>query len=948
MKVKFFPAMKKFLMLVYLAFFIIIMANIFYYKSLYNKQIEYITSLLDHQVQLMGISVDDANNTFASDLNEISHLEDLGTFFSDEINRQRAIEKIRSFYLKYDDFITGIKISDDRKNEFTLKSDEGEWLEQQFVLHVQNNMYDYDTLIKGNRNYEYFLPLIKDNKITGNIVVTIDYEQYFDELFSVYNLKDYQWQWVMDDSGEIVYSNAANLIHYTETGKIIHALKNGSVGNLVHTGKIDNQDKQLVSSFYSARLLRKDMALVFSSPTGYFQKYLIRNSFLIVIATLLLVQAIIYLLTRHLKKSESENKYLRKSETTLGNIIENIPAGIIVYNDKREIIKANSTAADQFSFESAALMKGKPYPETSLTAVNEYFARNSDGVFDRGHYEIVKKETGERILYKNSIPVSFMGETAKMDILMDITDLEKARNNEARANRSKSEFLARLSYEIHTPLTGIIGMTDILGRKKVPAELEDIVIILRNSAEDLLTIRDEILDFSKIQTGNLNLQEIPVNIRDEIKNCADQTRNILTEKEIIFTSTVEENVPVSIISDPYRFRQIITNLIKHSAGNTRKGRIELKCRLKSIDKGHVILGFEILDTGKAFDKETLNKIFGEVINIESKVLTSDDETGFGPVMAAQIIRLMGGELTVESPSGIADDSGTKISFTLGVYSNDKIRKNLQKKDIKSFDDIRTLVITDPKVEDDDILNLIHRLHLNISVTTFQKSTIGQIKANLDTADEKYDMIIILNDKDFNGFNIASSFLENKLYEQLVIIMISTYDKKGNYLKSVSLAVDNYLVMPVEPDTLENAIRENFPGIKFLKKSEKESIIRKDLKALIVEDNKMNQKVVSRMLGLLGCTYEIAEDGYTGYMKAREKTFDIIFMDLILPQMDGYESARKILEDIPGSLIVALTADNMPDSRSKAELSGMKEYLSKPVRIDDMKILLEKYFTEVVN
>ncbi|HBE40800.1 MAG TPA: hypothetical protein DDW27_06270 [Bacteroidales bacterium] len=940
--------MKKILMLVYLAFFVIILANIIYYKSLYNKQIEYITSVLDHQVLLTGFTVDETNNSFNSGLSEIRYMEDPGSFFIDQILRQQIIEKIRHFYQENQDFITGIKISDDKKNEFTIKNDEGEWLEQQFVLHIQTGIYNRDTLVKGSRNFEYYLPLIKNNIVTGNIVITVDYDKYFDQLFSVYNLKDYQWQWVVDDSGNVIYSNSANNINYTETVRITYALANGSVGNMMHNAVIGNKNKQLASSYYSTQLLGRDIALVFSSPTGYFQKYIIRNSFLIVIATLILVQAIIWFLLRLLKNRENENKRLGKSETSLVNLIEHIPAGIIVYDKNREILMANTAAADQFSLISAEDMKGKSYPETSLTAVNEYFARNPGGVFDRSQYHIIKNDSVDRILYKNSVHVTYMGKEAFMDILMDITELESARTHEAKANRAKSEFLARLSYEIRTPLTGIIGMTDILGRKQVPEELQEIVAILHNSAEDLLKIRDEILDFSKIQTGNLILEERSFILRDEIDNCVDQTKNMLEGKNVIFTVDVDKNVPVSIISDPYRFRQIFTNLITFSAGNISNGKINLRCTLVSNDKGQVKLGFELQDTGKAFDKETLNKIFGEVINIESKVLTSDDETGFGPVMAAQIIRLMGGELIVESPSDISGNSGTKVTFTLNVYSNDRIPKNLNIRSITSLNKIKTLVITDPRIEDDDILNLIHQLHLNLSVTAYQKSTIGQIKANLESDKGKYNMIIIVNDEDFNGFEVATLLWENKLYERLVIIMISKCDIKGNYLKSVSLAMDDYLVMPVDKEDLAKAIRENFPFIGSDEKSVKERRLRNGISALVVEDNKMNQKVVSRMLELLECSFEIAETGYEGYLKAKAKPYDIIFMDLILPEIDGYESARKILDDTPGALIVALTADNMPDSRSKAELSGMKEYLSKPVRIDDMKMLLEKYFSEITN
>ena len=774
--------MKKILIIIYSAFVIIVLANIIYYKSLYNKQIEYITTLLDHQVQLTGITVDDINNTFTSDLSEIGYLEDLGSFFSDQNYKQRAIEKIRFFYSKYQDFITGIKIFDDKKNEFTLKIEDGEWLEQQFVLHIMNDIFSRDTLLKVNRNFEYYLPIIKNNTVTGNIVVTVDYEKYFNTLFSVYNLKNYQWQWVLDDSGTVIYTNSEDKIIYNEKEKIISALENGSVGNLIHNAVIGGKGQQLVSSYYSTQLLQRDISLVFSSRTGFFRKYIIRNSFLIVIATLLLVQAIIYVLMRYLKKREGENKRLSDSEETLWKLIDGMPAGVIVYNKKREILMANNMAAEQFSCRSAVDMKSTVYPESSLSATNEYFAKNPGGVFNPGQFAILKKETGERIFFKNNIPIVFMGEEACLETLIDITELESARTHEAQANRAKSEFLARLSFEIRTPLTGIIGMTDIISRNKLPEEIRDIVNVLKKSSEDLLNIRDDILDFSKIETGNLVLEEIPFNLRDEIDYCSEKARILLAGKDIQFSSLVDENVPVSIISDPYRLRQILTNLINHSVRNTAKGKISLHCSLLGNDNGHVKLVFELSDTGKTFDTGILKKIFGEVVNIESKVLTSDDESGFGPVMAGQLIRLMGGKITVESPSEPAEQSGTRIRFTLGVYSNDRKQKTLNIDAITSFDKIKTLVITGPQISDDAILNLLHQLRLNISVTTYQKSTAGQIKAGLASADDKYNMAVILNDDDFNGFDVAASLRENGISDRLIILMISSEDTRGNYLK----------------------------------------------------------------------------------------------------------------------------------------------------------------------
>ncbi len=937
--------MKKILMFSYLAVIVIVLANIIYYKSLYNKQIQYITTLLDHQARLAGIMVDETNNSCASDLSEIVYRGDLGNFFTDNDYRDAAVEKIRLLFIKYSDYITGIKIYDDRKNEFTLRTDEGEWLEQQFVLHNQNEIYPRNTLVKNRQNYEYYLPVISNNIVRGNLVVTVDHSKYFSELFSAYNLKDYQWQWVINSSGEIIYSNSDNDFTLTASGteRIRNAPGSGSFGNVIHSGEFNGKPGQMISSYYSTRLLQGDLALVFSTPTGYFQKYIIRNSFLIVTITVLLFLTVLYLLIRQLRKSESAQMRCEESETTLIKIIEKIPAGVVVYNDKREILIANTMAATLYSFGSAADMTGQIHPETSLTAVGEYFARNPAAGTDRSTYDIFPDESGSRIFLKKTVPLDFRGDPVYLDIFTDVTELEHSRTGEAMANKAKSEFLARLSYEIRTPLTGIIGMTDLLNMEKLSDELRETTDVLRSSAEDLMKVREDILDFSRIETGNLVLEEIPFDLRTLIAHSADPVRETLIRKNISFTTDVDPGAPVSIISDPYRFRQILTNLLMHSAGNTFEGQIHLSCRMLENERGHVKLEFGLKDTGKAFDQETLNKIFGEVVNIESKILTSSDETGFGPVMAAQLIRLMGGEISVKSPSGLSDESGTEIGFTLRVYSNDRLRKTVDINKITSFSKIRTLVITDPSAEDEDTLDLLHKLRLNISLTNFQKSTAGQIKANFDSGDEKYNLIIIMNDEGFNGFEVVSALWDEELHEKLILMMISNHEKQGDFLKSILLAVDHYLVMPVDSAGLAEILTDSFPLIEIKAESGLEGKLRENISALVVEDNKLNQKVISRMLGKLGCSFEMAADGNEGIRKAGEKKYDIIFMDLLLPGIDGFESAGRILEKVPDTLIVALTADDMPHTRSKTRLAGIREFISKPVRMEDLKKLLLKYF-----
>jgi hypothetical protein len=174
---------------------------------------------------------------------------------------------MKLFFSKYQDFVTGIKIFDNNRNEYTLKKDEEEWLGQPFVLHVQGEIHQVESLVANNRNFEYYLPIIKDNVVIGNIVVAVDYQKYFNAIFSVFNLKDYQWQWVVSDTGTIVYDNFDNKIVYNQLNLITSALENGSIGNIIHQATINGKRKEIISSYYSSQLLQRDLGLVFSAPT---------------------------------------------------------------------------------------------------------------------------------------------------------------------------------------------------------------------------------------------------------------------------------------------------------------------------------------------------------------------------------------------------------------------------------------------------------------------------------------------------------------------------------------------------------------------------------------------------------------------------------------------------------------------------------------------------------
>jgi hypothetical protein len=459
----------------------------------------------------------------------------------------------------------------------------------------------------------------------------------------------------------------------------------------------------------------------------------------------------------------------------------------------------------------------------------------------------------------------------------------------------------------------------------------------------LLSIINDILDFSRIESGNMILDEVPFNLREEINYCTDLARSGLETNDVSLICVVGDNVPESIIGDPFRLRQVLSNLINHSIRNTEKGEVRLNCFLKSSKDGIITLAFELLDTGRSFDKASLKKIFGDFVNIETKKIRTNDDSEFGTILAKQLVELMGGELTALSPSGLSGEQGTRVTFTILTYSNDRQIKGLNLEGVKTFEKIKTLVITGNQNRDEEILGALHRMGLTVTVTTFQRSTVNQIRANMNYPEEKYNLVIVFDDDEFNGFNAARAIWENRLSQYFIILMISSNDMKGNYMNCITLGIDHYLIKPFDVSELLDTIKTSFPFLEDKDSSVELGSVRTDIKILIIEDNKMNQLVIGAMLKSLGYSYEVADDGWSGYQIAKDNKFDLIFMDLIMPEMDGFESSQRILKQDKSILIVAFTADNMPETKRKAELSGIKDFISKPVRIEELKRLFARYF-----
>ncbi len=953
--------MKRLGILTGILFVIILLINGIYYNNLYTKQIQYVKDLLGQQVAIIGAEVNNTNITFESDLNQIIMEENLHDFFNDDMPgvKENIINKFKFYYSKYDYFIETIEYNGDDTQVFMLykDSEDDEWIANTFLSQDQTDLKRRDELIPSRNKWNLVMPVFENNEVVGNIIVTVDYMSYFNNIFKKYKLEDQQWQWLIDNEGQVVMSNyyddnLANTdnisgIEIKNLDRIQEDINEGVNSNLKHYIVAGDNERQVISSYYAVELLRRDFGMVFSAPADFYQVYIIRNSLLIVSATLILVLLLVLMFRSYIKKQADAARRLAESEKTFIRLIELMPVGVVVVNKNNEILKANDSAATMFDYGSNAEMEGKLMPESLHSGEGLYFAENLGSGFEPNQFMLVRKNGVDIVLYRKEIPVKYQGKEANMVVLMDVTLLEVARKQEAKANEAKSEFLTKMSHEIRTPLNGIIGMIDILAKKEQSEETKSVINLIKNSSDLLLGIINDLLDFSRLEAGRLMLDEIPFEPVKEIEYCLNVARTVVREK-VELDYSISPDIPESVIGDPFRIRQVITNLLTSSLEHTEEGKVKLEMKAEDAGQGVMFLKFDLKDTGKSYDEATLKKMFGDYIKAESSSITDYQGKGLGSLISKQLIEMMGGSLQASTPSGISDDpekQGAHFVFSIKVYSNKRIDKDYGAGEIKNYSDIKTLVISGSRRRDEELLGGLHKFGLATYVTGWQKQTISLIKSNLEHTGERYRMIVIIDAPDFDGFDVAKKIWEENLYKKFNIIMVSSNDKKGNYARCIHFGVDDYLVKPYHMSELFDIVQNRFPNIEADVHQDTVKSITKDLDILVVEDNLISQKVAATILKSIGYETDLAVNGREGFEKAKNKKYDIIFMDLIMPVMDGYSASRQILDDSPDTVIIALSADSATESIRKAEISGIREFISKPVKQEDIRKILIKYFSD---
>ena len=531
-------------------------------------------------------------------------------------------------------------------------------------------------------------------------------------------------------------------------------------------------------------------------------------------------------------------------------------------------------------------------------------------------------------------------------------DLLKANLDAEAATRAKTQFLANMSHEIRTPMNGVFGMTDLLMRTNLDERQRKLVKTINESAKALLTIINDILDLSRIESGKFELDKHEFNLRDAVERASDLFASQAYERGLELSVFIASDVPIFVKSDSGRLKQLMLNLVGNAMKFTKHGEVDVRVTLISTSGTESRVRFEVRDTGIGIEKGLREKLFQPFAQAETSINRRFGGTGLGLSIARHLVELMGGSIALESELG----KGTLITFELPLEHGTAARSMIDG-DLDVLTNARILVIDDRETNRDILKNYLEGAGAEITTAASTADAWPKLVAAQEIGKPYHAAIVDMMMPGENGLEFAGRISSHPVLSKLKIILATSLNWQGDLETVRNAGVEAVLTKPVRRHDLVEATARAVSGTRHPGwRREAEERLREpadihrvaiSARVLLAEDNPVNVEVAREFLTSLGCRIHVASNGLEAVAFSRSNTYDIILMDCQMPIMDGLTAARRIRSEEAGqgrarTPIVAVTANAFAEDRMHCLDAGMDDYLSKPYSERQLEKILTKW------
>lgn len=659
---------------------------------------------------------------------------------------------------------------------------------------------------------------------------------------------------------------------------------------------------------------------------------------------------------KDLRPQQKFEQQLEDEKTFLRTILDTIP-DMIIYKSPEGLCRAVNKAMAIFLDREQGDLLGK--------TDDELYAFAPDQVRVSQEADKMAIAAGGIIRYE-AMAVSRTGTELQLDtmktpcyaangtllgvlgIARDITSLVQAREDAKEASRAKSDFLARMSHEIRTPMNAILGMTYICLQNAYDGSQLNSLNKILSAGKGLLSLINDILDVSKIEAGKMKLEKAPCNMNEILNNLGDICSALIAKKNVEVLFQVSPQLLLTFEGDAARLNQVLNNLLSNSIKFTDKGEIVLRIQEVARHGNLCTLRFEVSDTGIGMDESQINSIFRPFVQADISTTRKYGGTGLGLVICQHFVNMMGGSFEVTSAPGL----GSSFSFAISMPIVNAEPQLWDK--AENLNSERLLVVDDSTTAREVLMELLQGFGFRVDAVSSGDEACQRVKKAIDTRDPYSLVLLDWKMPAMDGYTCAQYLNSLSGDSPIKLVMVSAYGQDEYTKNKGGLGLADFIGKPVQPMELWSKVMkalgkgDNIPQAENIRKIDErlqmDSI--SGAQVLLVEDNETNQEVATRLMERMGMKVTVASNGVEAVDITKLKTFDIVFMDIQMPAMDGIEATRIIrrrpetaLNKLP---IIAMTAHAMVEDREKSLSVGMNEHITKPITPDTLAQVLLKW------